>query len=69
MQITLNEWEEAFSFDMRAETAKDAAMIARVKMNGVKKVSAIGASFSKDGDVNGYVVIGKRKQPTSDLKG
>lgn len=68
MKITLQEYDGCFSFDMEAETLKDAALLVRMGINATKEIRFLSAIAPSDGDFRGIVVIGKRKRPTAEVR-
>ena len=67
MKSELTEHGECFEVSFTPETIEEAATIIRMGMNGVKEVRSYSANVYKDHTISGYIVIGKRKSPRSNV--
>ena len=61
MKITMQEYDDCFSFEMDAETVADAALLTRYATNVTNKIRSTGAYANNNGTLNGHLVVGKRQ--------
>jgi hypothetical protein len=69
VKVEICEHDACFSIDLTAESVADAAILARMSMNRTTELRSCEADAFKDGVFGGYIVIGKRKNDKSWIKG
>ena len=67
MKVKVEEFDGCFSIDMEPETVAEAAILLRVAINGKKEVRGIYCSAYTDLTMSASVVIGKRKDTSSQI--
>ena len=67
MNITMQEHEGCFAFDMVAETMADAALLTRFSTNVTNELRSAGAHAHKDGAFTCHCVLGKHRKANSDI--
>jgi hypothetical protein len=68
MKVQIVEYEGRFGLEIEPETVADASILVRLKINGTKEILGIYAEALRGGTMNGYIVIGKRRQVRSEVK-
>ncbi len=67
MKVQLAEHSGCFEISLEPETPKEVAQLVRLGVNGTKEVRAISTTVGNDLSVNAWLVLGKRKQPRSQV--
>ena len=67
MKVKVEEFESCFGIDLEPENLEDATFLIRMGINATKEVRSVNACAEKNSGITGYVVLGKRKIPSSQI--
>lgn len=63
MKVEINEYDHSFDFAFTPETIAEAALLVRMGMNANKDVVYVSTTVSRDGTIDGSLVLRKTKRP------
>lgn len=69
MKIQITEHEGCFGLDITPESMAEAALLTRLALNATKEVRSLDTTAAGSGDFNTWIVFGKRRRPTSSVRG